>query len=53
MGNIKQINDWLDSTQLVCTKTDSTSYDFNKFKFPLKFTLKIYHPNLPLQKSRT
>ena len=43
MVNIKQLDDWLDTAQLVCTKTDGkTKYDFNKFTFPSKFTLKIY-----------
>ena len=39
MENIKQIDDWLDSAQLVCTKTDGkTKYNVNNFTFPLKFT---------------
>ena len=34
MENIKQIDDWLDSTQLICTKTNGkTKYDFNSFTF--------------------
>ena len=42
MVNNKQIDDWLDTAQLVCTKTDGkTKYDFNKFTFASKFTLKI------------
>ena len=53
MENIKQIDDWLDSAQLVCTKTDGkTKYDFNKFTFPLKFTLKIYRHDLTLQEAK-
>ena len=51
MENIKQIDGWPDSAQLVSTKTDGTAYDFNKFMFPLKFTLNIYHCNLTLQKA--
>ena len=49
MVNIKQLDDWLDTAQLVCTKTDGkTKYDFNKFTFPSKFTLKIYrHDFIP------
>ena len=28
-----------------------TKYDFNKFTFPSKFTLKIYHHDLTLQEA--
>ena len=50
MVNNKQIDDWLDTAQLVCTKTDGkTKYDFNKFTSLSKFTLKIYHHDLALQ----
>ena len=50
MNEIKTIDDWLDTAQLVCTKTDGkTKYDFNKFIFPSKFTIKIYHHDLTLQ----
>ena len=43
MNKIKTIDDWLDTAQLICTKTDGkTKYDFNKFTFPLKFASKIY-----------
>ena len=53
MINIKEINDWLDSAQLICTKTDGkTKYNFNKFMFPLKFTSKIYRHDLTLQEAR-
>ena len=41
MDDIKVIDDWLDTAQLVCTKTDGkTKYDFNNFTFPLKFASK-------------
>ena len=50
MNEIKIIDDWLDTAQLVCTKTDGkTKYDFNKFTFPSKFAIKIYHHDLTLQ----
>ena len=50
--DIKQIDDWLDTAQLLCTKTDrKTKYDFNNFTFPSKFTLKIYHHDLMLQEA--
>ena len=52
MNEIKIIDDWLDTAQLVFTKTDGkTKYDFNKFTFPSKFTLKIYHHDLTLQEA--
>ena len=41
MESIKQIDYWLDTAQLICTKTDGkTKYDFNNFTFPLKFASK-------------
>ena len=53
MENIKQIDDWLDSAQLICTKTDGKrKYDFNNFTFPLKFTSKIYRRDLTLQDAK-
>ena len=52
MEKIKQI-DWLDTAQLICTKTDRrTKYDFSNFTFPLKFASKIYHRDLTLQKAK-
>ena len=53
MENIKQIDDWLDTAELVCTKTDgNTKYDFNKFTSPLKFFSKICRRDLTLQKAK-
>ena len=53
MKDIKLIDDWLETAQLICTKTDGkTKYDFNKFTFPLKFTSKIYNRNLTLQEAK-
>ena len=52
MKKIKTIDDWLDTAQLVCTKTDGkTKYDFNNFAFPSELTLKIYHCDLMLQEA--
>ena len=52
MNKIKQTEDWLETAQLICTKTDGkTKYDSNKFTFSLKFTLKIYRRDLTLQKA--
>ena len=44
MINIKQLDDWLATAQLVCTKTDGkTKYDFSNFTFSSKFMIKILH----------
>ena len=53
MENIKVIDDWLETAQLICTKTDGkTKYKFNKFTSPLKFATKIYRYDLTLQDVR-
>ena len=53
MENIKVIDDWLETAQLICTKTDGkTKYEFNKFTSPLKFATKIYRYDLTLQDVR-
>ena len=50
MNKIEVTDDWLQTAQLVCTKTDEKiKYDFSKFTFPLKFTAKIYRRDLTLQ----
>ena len=50
MNKIKVIDNWLETVQLICTKTDGkTKYDFDKFTFPLKYTSKIYRHDLMLQ----
>ena len=52
MVNIKQLDDWLDTAKPVCTKTDrKTKYDFNKYTFPSKVTLKIYRHDFTLQEA--
>ena len=53
MEIIKIIDEWLDTAQLICTKTDGkTKYDFNNFTFLLKFTSKIYRRDLTLQEAK-
>ena len=53
MEDIKLIDDWLESAQLLCTKTDGkTKYDFNKFTLPLKFISKIFSLNITLQEAK-
>ena len=52
MNEIKIIDNWLDTAQLVCTKTGGkTKYDFNKFTSLSKFTLRNYHHDLALQEA--
>ena len=52
MVNIKQLDDWLDTAQCVCTKTDwKTTYDFSNFTFPFKFASKIYNKDFTLQEA--
>ena len=51
---MKVIDDWLETAQLICTKTDGkTKYDFNKFTLPLKFATKRYRHDLTLQEEKT
>ena len=53
MEIIKIIDEWLETAQLICTKTDGkTKYDFNNFTFLLKFTSKIYRRDLTLQEAK-
>ena len=53
MENIKVIDGWLETVQLICTKTDwKTKYEFNKFELPLKFATKIYSHDLTIQEAR-
>ena len=50
--NIKQLDDWLDTAQLVYTKTDGkTKYDFSNFTFSSKFASKIYNKDFTLQEA--
>ena len=37
LSEFSKINETLDNAELLCTKTDGTKYDFNRFLFPLKF----------------
>ena len=53
MVNIKQFDDWLDTAQLACTKTDGkTKCDFSNFTFPSKFASKIYNEDFTLQEAK-
>ena len=53
IDNIKKTDGWFENAQLFCTNTDGkTKYEFNKFMLSLKFTMKIHHYNLTLQKAK-
>ena len=43
MPKFKKIDRPLDKAELVCTKTDGTKYDFNRFALPLKFIEKSHN----------
>ena len=49
--DVKKINDELDTAELVCTKTDGTKYDFNRFSSPFKFVEKIYNYKITLDEA--
>ena len=42
MLEFKKIDKAFETVELVCTKTDGTKYDFNRFFLPLKFIAKIH-----------
>ena len=50
--DIKKIDETLDDAELVCTKTDGTKYDFNRFLFPLKFIEKIHNYEITLNEAK-
>ena len=47
----KKIDRTLDKTELVCTKTDGSKYDFSHFALPLKFIEKIHNYEITLDES--
>ena len=52
MIKIKQLDNWFDSAQLICTKTDGkTICNFSNFTFPLKFYSKIHNKYITLQEA--
>ena len=53
MINSKQLDDWFDTAQLICTKTDGkTKYNFSNFTFPSKIASKIYNKDFTLQEAK-
>ena len=51
LSEFRKIDDTLDNAELVCTKTDGTKYDFNRFSLPLKFIEKIYKYEITLDEA--
>ena len=51
MPNFRRIDRTLDKVELVCTKTDGTKYDFNRFTVPLKFIEKIHKYEITLDEA--
>ena len=52
LSEFRKIDETLDNAELVCTKTDGTKYDFNRFLFPLKFIEKIHNYEITLDEAR-
>ena len=51
LSEFDKIDKALDKAELVCTKTDGTKYDFNRFSLPLKFIEKIYKYEITLDEA--
>ena len=51
MPNFRRNDRTLDKVELVCTKTDGTKYDFNRFTVPLKFIEKIHNYEITLDEA--
>ena len=52
LSEFRKIDETFDNAELVCTKTDGTKYDFNRFLFPLKFIEKIHNYEITLDEAR-
>ena len=53
LSEFRKIDETLDNAELVCTKTDGTKYDFNRFLFPLKFIEKNHNYEITLDEAKT
>ena len=51
LSEFKKIDKTLEKANLVCTKTDGTPYNFNRFSFPLKFIEKIQNYEITLDEA--
>ena len=50
--DVKKIDTIPDTTELVCTKTDGTKYNFNIFALPLKFVEKIHNYEITFDEAK-
>ena len=48
LSEFKKIDEGLDNVELVCTKTDGTKYDFNRFSLQLRFIEKTNNYEITL-----
>ena len=51
MPKFKKLDKELENVELVCTKTDGTKNDFNRFSLPLKCVGKIYNYEITLNEA--
>ena len=51
LSEFNKIDETLDNTELVCTKTVGTKYDFNHFSLPLKFIEKIHNRKITINEA--
>ena len=51
LPEFKKRDKTLDNVELICTKTDGTKYDFNRFSLPLKFIEKIHDYEITLNEA--
>ena len=52
MPKFRKFDRTIDNVELICTKTDGTKYDFNRFSLPLKFIEKIHNYEITLDEAR-
>ena len=50
--DIKKIDETLHDAELVCTETDGTKHDFNRFLFPLKFIEKNHNYEITVDEAK-
>ena len=51
LPEFRKIDETLDNVELVCTKTDGTKYDFNRFSLQLKLIEKVYNYKITLNEA--
>ena len=51
MPKFRKFDRTIDNVELICTKTDGTKYDFNRFALPLNFIEKMYNYEITLDET--